>query len=312
MNGWKICESHIFCLILQPEMSTITATIGFFDGVHRGHQYLIRQVTETARREGGQSLIVTMHPHPKAIVQPGHEPRLLTLPDEKMALLHATGADRVEMLHFSRQMSLLSAQEFMQKVLKEQFHVDTLVMGYEHQFGHGGGTLEQYRAWGRACGIEVVRAHEMEGEHVSSSVVRHRLEEGDISQANRMLGRRYSMEGTVVKGHQIGRTLGFPTANIEVPEEKLVPARGVYATWVVLPGGNRYKGMLNIGRRPTLDNGEEITIEVHIMDFQGDIYRQRLELQLEERLRAEQRFGSLAELRSQLASDAQQARRLLE
>lgn len=152
----------------------------------------------------------------------------------------------------------------------------------------------------------------MEGEHVSSSVVRHRLEEGDISQANRMLGRRYSMEGTVVKGHQIGRTLGFPTANIEVPEEKLVPARGVYATWVVLPGGNRYKGMLNIGRRPTLDNGEEITIEVHIMDFQGDIYRQRLELQLEERLRAERRFGSLEELCSQLASDALQARRLLE
>lgn len=311
MNGWKICESHFFCLILQAEMSTRVATIGFFDGVHRGHQYLIRQVTEAARRKGGLSLIVTMYPHPKAIVQPGKEPRLLTLPDEKMALLQGMGVDHVEMLRFDKEMSLLTAQRFMEEVLKKQLDVDTLVMGYEHQFGHGGGSMEQYRAWGRACGMEVVRAHEMEGEHVSSSVVRHLLEEGNISLANHMLGRPYSMEGTVVKGHQIGRTLGFPTANLQVAAEKLMPAHGVYATWATLPDGSRHKGMLNIGRRPTLDNGEETTVEVYIMDFAGDIYQQSLRLEFAERLRGEHRFGSLEELRHQLERDAQKTRRIL-
>lgn len=285
-------------------MEKTVATIGFFDGVHRGHQCLIAQVCEAARMRDARSLLVTMRNHPKTVVCPDCEPRLLTLPEEKEKLLRATGVDRVEVLEFDKQMSSLTAPLFMRQVLKEQLGVTTLVMGYEHKFGHGGGTQEQYVTWGEECGIEVLRAREMEGEHVSSSVIRSLLEKGDVERANRLLGHRYEMTGTVVEGRHVGRTLGFPTANLQFAPEKLVPACGVYAAWVILPDGVRRPGMLNIGCRPTLDNGKDVTTEVHVMDYTGNLYQKEVSLELAFRLREEQRFGSLEELQNQLRQDA--------
>lgn len=311
MMEWKICVSRIFFLILHSDMEKTVATIGFFDGVHRGHQCLIEQVREAARIRAARSMVVTMRIHPKVIVQPGCEPRLLTLPEEKERLLRATGVDAVEVLRFDKRMSGLAAPLFMRKVLSEQLRVTTLVMGYEHKFGHGGGTPEQYFGWGKECGIEVLRAHKMEDEHVSSSVIRRLLEDGNVETANRLLGYFYELTGIVVEGRHVGRTLGFPTANLQFSPEKLLPAGGVYATWVVLPNGLRRPGMLNIGCRPTLDNGADITTEVHVMDYSGNLYQKSICLELVGRLRGERRFASLGDLQNQLLLDSEAVRKQL-
>lgn len=292
-------------------MNKIVATIGFFDGVHRGHQYLIQQVREEADAIKGQSLIVTMNPHPRMVLQPGFEPELLTTVNEKLDMLRASGANKVEILHFDREMSCLTAREFMQRVLKKNFQVGTLVMGYDHHFGHDGGTFEEYYQWGKECGIEVVLAHELKGRHVSSSVIRKMLKAGNTEEASELLGRPYEIRGQVVSGHHVGRTMGFPTANLIPEPMKLIPKCGVYAVWVILPDGTHQKGMLNIGRRPTIDNGNDITIEVNLLHFIGDLYQSSLNLQVIHRLRDERKFDSVEELQHQLSMDAQVTDKLL-
>lgn len=287
------------------------ATIGFFDGVHRGHLCLIQQLLEEARKRGLKSLLVTFDRHPRTVVSPGHVPTLLTTLEEKEGLLRRTGVDEIAVLPFTHEMSCLSAREFMEQVLRRELNVQVLILGYDHAFGHGGGSLNDYVRWGKETGIEVLRAHELEDVMVSSSKCRRLLETGDVKGAAEMLGRPYSLSGEVVRGFHVGHELGFPTANLQADADKLIPAYGAYAVWATLEDGERHGGMLNIGNRPTIGNGETMSIEVNLLDYEGDLYGQRMTVEFVGRLRDERRFASRDELMQQLAQDEEATKNLL-
>lgn len=287
------------------------ATIGFFDGVHRGHQCLVSQVCGLARKLCCPSLVVTFDKHPRQVLHSDYIPQLLSTLSEKKALLEATGIDRLEVLPFTHELSRMTALEFMQQVLRDRLDVQTLVMGYDHHFGCDGGTFPDYVEWGRQAGIDVVLAHELEGEKVSSSRIRRSLMSGDVRMANRLLGYCFSLEGVVVSGHQVGRHIGFPTANLKVQDDKLLPAQGVYAVRVRVEEDTTYDGMLCIGHRPTLNNGDELSVEANLFDFNGDLYGRKVMLSMVDRLRDEQSFPSVQALQQQLEQDAVQARIIL-
>ena len=283
------------------------ATIGFFDGVHRGHRCLISQVLEEARRYKLSSMAITMDCHPRSVVSTDYVPSLLTTTEERVALLKEAGIREVEVLHFDRRMSEMDAPTFMRSVLKERLGVKVLVMGYDHKFGHGGGSQEDYIGWGQECGIEVIVARELDGMYASSSEIRRKLSEGDVKSAAMLLGHPYLLTGIVETGHQIGRTLGFPTANLRIVADKLIPANGVYAVET-----NFGKGIMNIGQRPTLDNGNNRSIEVHIINYDGDLYGKGIQLNFIARIREERKFANLDELRAQIHNDLEEAKQLFE
>ena len=287
------------------------ATIGFFDGVHRGHQCLVSQVCRLAHERCCPSLVITFDKHPRQVLQSDYIPQLLSTLTEKKALLNASGIDRLEVLPFTVELSRLTALQFMQQVLRDQLQVKTLVMGYDHRFGCGGGEFADYVEWGRQTGIDVVLAHELEGVKVSSSRIRRFLAEGDVRQANTLLGYQYALQGVVVSGHQVGRLIGFPTANLKVQEDKLLPAQGVYAVRVTIEAEATYDGMLCIGHRPTLNNGDELSVEANLFDFSGDLYGKKVKLMLVDRLRDEQPFPSVQALQQQLEQDAVRAKKVL-
>ncbi len=243
-------------------------------------------------------MVVTMDCHPRTVVDTGYIPQLLTTTGERIALLRETGVTRVEVLHFDKQMSQMSALDFMQQVLRDQYHVSTLIMGYDHKFGHEGGETADYIRWGEECGIRVMVAPQLTGTYSSSSMIRKMLLAGDVDDAARLLGHPYILTGTVEGGHRVGRTLGFPTANLHISQEKLIPANGVYAVQTTLG-----RGIMNIGRRPTLDNGSDLSIEVHILDYCGNLYGQTVQLQFLGHIREEKRFASLDELKEQIKKD---------
>lgn len=287
------------------------ATIGFFDGVHRGHQCLVSQVCRLAHERCCPSLVITFDKHPRQVLQSDYIPQLLSTLTEKKALLNASGIDRLEVLPFTVELSRLTALQFMQQVLRDQLQVKTLVMGYDHRFGCGGGEFADYVEWGRQTGIDVVLAHELEDVKVSSSRIRRFLAEGDVRQANTLLGYQYALQGVVVSGHQVGRHIGFPTANLKVQEDKLLPAQGVYAVRVTIEDEATYDGMLCIGHRPTLNNGDELSVEANLFDFSGDLYGKKVKLMLVDRLRDEQSFPSVQALQQQLEQDAVKAKEVL-
>lgn len=293
------------------ELRPCVATIGFFDGVHEGHVCLVRQLREEASRRGMRSMLVTFDKHPRTVVCPGHAPLLLTTLEEKEYLLRQTGVDEIAVLPFTEELSRLTARDFMQKVLYAELDVRALVLGYDHVFGHGGGSADDYVRWGGEIGIEIIRARELADRMVSSSRCRRLLEAGDVCGAAGMLGRAYHLEGVVVKGFHVGHEIGFPTANLRVAPDKLIPARGAYAVWVVLPDGSRREGMLNIGSRPTIGNGDEVSIEVNVFDYEGDLYEQRLVVEFVGRLRNETSFSNREELAAQLVRDKAAAHILL-
>ena len=290
------------------------ATIGFFDGVHRGHQFILAQVKEEAERCGMTSTVVTFSNHPLTVVRPGFEPLLLSSPEEKTQLIVNTGIDRVEMLHFSVEMSMLSAETFMIQVLKERMNARKLIIGYDNRIGHDRLAFDGLVKVGREIGIEVIQAKEYREETVtkfSSSVIRHALLEGDIKTANQVLGRNYSISGKVVAGFHNGRSIGFPTANIQTEEKgKLIPAGGVYAVRIRLKD-EWFKGMMNIGHRPTFHNGERQTVEVNIFDFCADIYNEDITVEFMHYIRAEREYGNVEELKRQIMHDEAQCRYLL-
>lgn len=301
----------IFASIMQESKKNgqgCVASIGFFDGVHRGHVCLIEQLRDEARQRGMRSLLVTFDCHPRTIVSPSHVPELLTTLEEKEQLLRQTGVDEIVIIPFTLELSRLSAREFMVQVLRNELNVQVLILGYDHAFGHGGGSLNDYVRWGHETGIEVVRAHELDDAMVSSSKCRRLLEQGDVEGAREMLGHLYTLGGDVVRGFHVGHELGFPTANLQPDADKLVPAHGAYAVWVNLSNGSRYGGMLNIGNRPTIGNGEAVSIEVNIFDYDGDLYGQHIVVEFVNRLRDERRFATREELMSQLALDEAAAR----
>jgi len=290
----------------------LAVTIGFFDGVHLGHAFLLHQLEVLAAEKGLEPAAVTFDRHPKAVLGTECPPSLLTTQQEKLALLAQTFAGTVTVLPFTQELSRLTAREFMQTVLCQRLHTRFLLMGYNHRFGHGGGTMDDYIAWGKELGITVCRAEPLEGEKVSSSRIRTLLASGEIEKANAMLGHPYFLTGTVVRGKQIGRQIGFPTANISAPPHKLIPASGAYAVEVSLPDGSKRSGMLSIGRRPTIENNGEISIEVHILDFEGCLYNSTISAHFIGKIRDEQHFPSLLELQRQLHKDALAARLMTE
>ena len=281
------------------------ATIGFFDGVHLGHRYLINQVKIAASQCGWCSSIITFPVHPRQVIQSEFQPQLLSSPEEKIELLASTGVDNCILLPFTRELSQLTAYEFMQ-LLYDKYKVRMLVIGYDHRFGHNRAeTFEDYCRYGRELGIHIMQAsaYTQEQDKVSSSAIRRALQNGDIRTATKFLGYHYYLEGTVVDGYKVGRKIGFPTANLRVDfPNKLIPSIGVYAVYVYV-NGEKHKGMLNIGYRPTINNGTDLSIEVHILDFQGDIYHQKMRIEFIDFLRPEEKFNSVDELVLQMQKD---------
>lgn len=282
------------------------ATIGFFDGVHRGHQFMIDSLTTMAHAQGRQSLVITFDRHPRQVIHADYVPQLITTTDEKLQLLHATAADRIEVLHFDAQMAQLSAYEFMRQVLHEKYGVAMLLTGYDNRFGHNRAeSFADYVRYGEEMGMEVRQNTpiDIDGLRVSSSLIRRLIVEGNITEASNCMGHPYSITGSVAHGFQEGRRIGFPTANI-VPEsaEKLVPGNGVYATRVSVEGGEWMPAMLNIGTNPTFQR-QQTTIEAHIIGFDGDIYGKKLCVEFAMKLRDEQRFESVEALQKQLEAD---------
>ena len=283
------------------------ATIGFFDGVHLGHRFLIEQVKELAKDQGLRSALITFPVHPRQVMKSDYRPELLTTPEEKIELLKAQGVDYCIMLDFTVELSQLSALSFMKDILQQRYNVSTLIIGYDHRFGHNRSEgFEDYVRYGQQIGMNVYRAQAcmIDDLNISSSLVRTYLLEGKIDLSTRYLGYNYSIEGVVVGGYRVGRTIGFPTANLDLRESnKLIPSDGVYAVRVEVKGC-LYAGMLNIGYRPTLDNGSKKSIEVHILRFDEDIYDEKIRVYFVSRIRSEMKFSGLDELIAQLKRDA--------
>ena len=289
------------------------ATIGFFDGVHLGHRYLINQVKIAASQCGWCSSIITFPIHPRQVIQSDYQPQLLSSPEEKIELLSQTGIDNCILLPFTQELSRLTAYEFMQ-LLYDKYKVRMLVIGYDHRFGHNRAeTFEDYCRYGRELGIHIMQAtaYTQEQDKVSSSAIRRALLSGDVTTAQKYLGYNYFLEGTVVSGYQVGRKIGFPTANLRVDfPYKLIPSIGVYAVRVQV-AGQQWKGMLSIGYRPTINNSNDLSIEVHILDFEGDIYNQKMRLEFIEYLRPEIKFDSVDELIAQMHKDKEETIKVL-
>ena len=286
----------------------LVATIGFFDGVHRGHQFLIKQVCDEAKASGMESAVITFDEHPRKVLHQDYQPRLLSTLEEKLILLSRTGIDNAVVLHFDREMAGLSAHDFMEKVLRDRLNVKKLIIGYDNRFGHNRAEgFDDYVRMGHEMGIEVIQsqAFSLNGVNVSSSYIRKLIEKGELELANMCLGYPYAIYGKVVSGYQEGRKLGFPTANLDLSGSgQLVPANGVYGVKVRLQDSMQYRrGMMNIGTRPTF-NGKNLSIEAYIFDFSGDIYGQTLVAAFIHRIRDEHKFDSAEELAEQMRNDA--------
>ena len=288
-------------------------TIGTFDGVHLGHQKIIERLKYEAKKTNGETVLFTFFPHPRMVINPtNHGLKLIQTEAEKIENLERLGLDHLIIFPFTKAFSNLSADEFVKEYLIEKLHVKTIVVGYDHQFGKNReGTLKHLQKLSEILPFEVIEipAHEVDEINVSSTKIRKAIEIGDVQTANNYLNEPFEISGKVVQGNQIGRTIGFPTANIEVDDAlKIIPAIGVYAVEIVLADQRKLEGMMNIGIRPTVSDSEEIKIEVFIFDFSEPIYDQRIKVYLLQRIRGEHRFQSLEVLRAQLQEDEKTVR----
>lgn len=287
--------------------TTYAATVGFFDGVHLGHRFLIEQLKKEATRRGLKTMIITFGTHPRKVLHDSFQPQLLTSYDEKLKLLKTSGVDRVEVLDFTPEMARMTAREFIQDLLANLLNVKLLLVGHDHRFGRNREDgFPEYLDYGMQSGMEVIQANRFSTsgqEHISSSTIRRFIQNGQVEDANSTLGYRYEFTGQVVSGYQVGRKIGFPTANLVVePVEKLIPGTGVYAVEVEW-NQQRLPAMMNIGYRPTVDDAKQLSIEVHIFEFEENIYHQKLRVFFLYKIRDEQKFGSLDELILQLQKD---------
>ncbi|HEX2168653.1 MAG TPA: bifunctional riboflavin kinase/FAD synthetase [Longimicrobiales bacterium] len=288
-------------------------TVGTFDGVHRGHVEVLNRLDAAASARDAVSVLVTFDPHPLRIVRPEAAPPLLTTPAEKIEILAQTRLDRVVFLHFTPVLASYEPRQFVEQILIDRLNMRHLVIGYDHGFGRGrSGDVDTLRQIARdvGFGIEVVEAVETAGEHVSSSLIRQRLQEGAVREAGIALGRHYSLTGTVVRGEGQGRKLGFPTANLGVDHaDKLIPHEGIYAVRAALR--DRFvDGVLHLGPRPTFA-GLPPSIELHLFDFDTDIYGDRVAVRFVDRIRDIARFDSVDALVHAMERDCDAARRLL-
>lgn len=301
-------------------MSGTVATVGTFDGIHRGHRAVLSEVVRRGRAARRASVLVTFDPHPLEVVNPTAAPRLLTLPDEKRALVAALGIERVEVIAFTTELARLGPEDFVRDVLRARFGMEELVLGYDHGFGRGrSGDVELVRRLGREDGfaVEVVAAVTDNGQPISSSLIRTAVAHGDLASAARGLGRPYSLRGTVERGAGRGRTIGVPTINLTSPDpRKLLPPDGVYAVRVRLPGKGEgekeqaHGGMMNQGARPTFGVHAR-GLEIHLFDYDGDLYGATVTVEWVDRLRDTQTFPSRQALVDQIERDAVAARSIL-
>lgn len=281
------------------------ATIGMFDGVHLGHQYLISQLKEHC----DEAVAVTFTNHPLWVIKGEREPRLLSTPAEKSGLLGALSV-RPVLLPFDEQLRHMTAEEFI-RLLAREHGIDRLVLGFNNSIGSDRRTSDDDSALSNATGVEIIRASELPGDvKVNSSAIREMVAAGDVKQAAALLGRNYAINGTVVHGKKLGRTIGFPTANIEADStDKLIPANGVYAADATTTDGHAYRAVVNIGHRPTVDTtSAPVTIEAHLDGFTGSLYDQQLTLYFLQQLRGEMKFPDFEALRSAIARDVDCAR----
>lgn len=301
-----------------PKFNKGVITTGAFDGVHRGHQQIIGRMIEIANEIHGETIIITFHPHPRKIISsiPGEIKQLTSL-NERIALLEKAGIDHLVVIPFDYQFSNLSATDYIKSFLVANFHPHTILVGYDHRFGKGRlGDLTLLTNMGVEMGFQVEQINEqlVAGEIVSSTFIRNYLGEKEIQKANALLGYAYFFDGFIVRGNQIGRTIGFPTANLHInEEEKLIPSNGVYAVRVKgnCFGNKVYDGMMNIGVRPTVD-GQKKVIEVNIFDFNDDIYEQTITVMVYDYLRGEVKFNGLEALKAQLNQDVETSKTILQ
>jgi riboflavin kinase / FMN adenylyltransferase len=289
-------------------------TSGTFDGVHLGHQKILSRLKDIANTRGGESVIITFFPHPRMVLfNDSQNLKLLNTISEKIQLLEQFGIDHLVIIPFTREFSEIDSNSFIQNILIDKIGAKVLVIGYDHRFGknrEGSFTYLQENA--SKYGFEVIEIprHDIENLGISSSKIRQAIQEGNVEQATILLGGYYSLEGKVMKGKQLGRTIGFPTANIYVVEDyKLIPADGVYAVFITY-NSQILKGVLNIGKRPTIE-GKDRTIEVHIFDFDKEIYGENLSIQFVKKIRDEQKFDSLDSLKAQIIRDSEVGKLML-
>lgn len=290
--------------------------LGNFDGVHRGHQRVIQPITHSGPFSGDlYSSVVTFFPHPQEVLT-GQKKLLLTPPEEKAAYLHHLGVDQLVIVPFNQQTARLSPQAFVRQILVESLQAKIISVGEDFRFGHQRqGTVKDLQAIAAQWGIKVIITplESCQEGRISSSQIRLALTDGDLLQAKRLLGRPYKLQGKVIQGQQLGRTLGFPTANLELPGQKFLPRPGVYSVRVCNPlwrEPQSVMGVMNLGNRPTV-NGVQQTIEVHLFNWSGDLYDQVLCVELESFLRPEQKFASLDALKAQIKADCETARATL-
>lgn len=297
-----------------PAFNKAVITIGTFDGVHRGHQQIIAQLKAEAQAIGGETVIITFHPHPRLVIAGQNRPLyLLNTLAEKEQLLRSHGIDHLVVVPFTEAFAALSPEAYIQSFLVEKFHPHTIIIGYDHKFGHNrAGDYQMLEADAPRYGFTVkeIPPHVLRHVTISSTNVREALLQGDCATAIELLGYPYFFSGLVVKGNQLGRTIGYPTANLQITEpHKLIPGNGVYAVsaWVVGDGTPTvYGGMMNIGTRPTVD-GTQRMVEVNLFDFDATIYGATLTVVVKKRLRSEVKFNGLEGLKAQLALDKETA-----
>jgi riboflavin kinase/FMN adenylyltransferase len=289
-------------------------TIGTFDGVHLGHQKIVAQITKNADALNCESLVLTFFPHPRMVLQESTEMKQLNTLNEKIALLDNLGIDNLVVHPFDKEFSRLTAEEFVKKVLVDVFKIKKIIIGHDHRFGRNRtATIDDLINFGETYGFEVeqISAEEINEVSISSTKIRNALLEGNIELATNYLGYDYSLTGIIFKGKQLGRTIGYPTANITIEEDyKLIPNNGVYIAKSVLNGKTVF-GMMNIGTRPTVD-GTKQTIEINFFDFKQDLYEQKITISLLHRMRSEQKFESIDALKNQLSKDKKTALAFIE
>ncbi|GAB4341099.1 MAG: bifunctional riboflavin kinase/FAD synthetase [Candidatus Abyssubacteria bacterium] len=293
-------------------MGSVCLTLGIFDGVHLGHQKIIRRVVEKARQMDGTACVVTFDPHPREVLNPEAAPDLLTTTPKKSRLIEQMGIDAMCLIRFTREFANIDASAFVKDFLIDKIHMKSIIVGHDWRFGKGRtGDVHLLRHMSKQYGFEVeqVPRVEVDNQPVSSTLIRELVLKGDLDRVTRYLGREYSITGSIVGGSRIGREIGFPTANIE-PHHEAIPPNGIYAVWVDVCG-MRKPGTLNIGFRPTVTNQKKRTVEVHIMDFYRDIYNEGIEVTFVKKLRDEQKFPSLDALAEQIKKDVERARHTL-
>ncbi|MGY6562506.1 MAG: bifunctional riboflavin kinase/FAD synthetase [Luteibaculaceae bacterium] len=295
----------------------IVLTTGTFDGVHLGHKVIIDRIVQLAKNTGGRAVLLSFTPHPRKVLFPETQSfKLLTTKAEKVALLKQAGLDAVIMHPFTPAFAATTAKEFVEELLVKQIGVSQYVIGYDHQFGKNReGSLENLQKLAPKLGftVEEIPAHEIDQLKISSTKIRQALVEGNIALANQLLGYQYSISGIVVEGEKLGRQLGFPTANLAIQDpDKLIPSNGVYAVWAKV-GNKRWPAVMNLGNKPTVSNQENVQPipEVHIINFSHDIYHTEIQVFFVSKLRNEQKFENLEQLKQQISKDKIEAQSIL-